>query len=111
MFLCFFGVDGLPCQDHFHGTEFAYCPRQSLCAACARHDSNVNLRLSELCGLRGYDDVAVHSQFAATAECVAADGCNDWLSGPLETVPECELVSQDEVNRCCFRKFFDVCSR
>jgi hypothetical protein len=57
-----------PVKHHLHRTHFADGSRQTLRAARARHDTDLDFGLSELRGFAGDDHVAVHHQFAAAAE-------------------------------------------
>src|SRR5262249_9027807 len=74
-------------------------PRESLRAARARHDAEVDLRLPELRGLRGDDQVARHRELAAAAEAIAGDGRNERRAQHPDRVPLVDAPVRVELDR------------
>src|SRR5207248_7352466 len=60
---------------------------QALCPAGAGNDPEVNLRLAELRGLRGDDDVADHRELAASAEGLSGDRRDYRRLDPADRLP------------------------
>ena len=70
-------ADGLSREDHLHGARLADGPDQPLRAASAGDRADGDLRLPELGGRAGQQDVALHGELAAAAEGEAADDADD----------------------------------
>ena len=79
--LGFSGVHHAAGQAHVHRLGLADQAGQPLRAAGARHDAELDLRLAELGGVGGDDEVAHHGQFAAAAEREAGDRGDDRACG------------------------------
>ncbi|KAG0762508.1 hypothetical protein G6F22_018622 [Rhizopus arrhizus] len=85
--LRFFGAHHAGGQRQVHGLGLAHGARQTLRAAGARDHAQLDLRLAELGGVGGDDDVAHHGQFAAAAQRVAADCGDHGLPDALQGFP------------------------
>ena len=97
-----------PGEDQVHRLRLADGAGQALGAADARNDAELDLRLAELRGVGGDDDVALHGELAAAAERKARDRRNHRLAGMGEAVPGGGEVPHERVHVGLARHLLDV---
>src|SRR5262249_6068562 len=74
-------------EAKLHGLGFADLPNEPLRASGPWHDPQLNLRLTELGGIGGDNNVAHHCELAATPECEPGDGGYGRLAQVSDAVP------------------------
>src|SRR5882724_10558967 len=82
--------------------------RQSLRAAAAGDDAEVDFRLTESRGLRCNDDVAAHCQFTAATKGETANGSDDRFGDLVDFIAIGEPFLNSFVKRSTLRHFLDV---
>jgi len=95
-FLC---REEAPGQHQLHCQCLAKRARETLGAASPGHDSDVDFGLPKLRRIAGDDHIAEHCQFAASAECISADGGDERLLQRGDALPLAELVAQKHLHR------------
>ncbi len=82
--------------------------QQPLRAASARHQAELDLRLAELRGSRGHDDVGMHGKLAAAAERIALHRGDDGLRAAGYHVPVTMRLLREHVGRAELFERLDV---
>ena len=75
--MSFLSVDHVSAENHFFAIAAAYDTGETLSAAEARCDAEANFRLTEFSVFSSITEVASAGEFAAAAESVAVNSCND----------------------------------
>ena len=95
-------------QAHFHRLGLADRARQPLRAAHARRDAELDLRLAELGGVGGDDEVGHHRHFAAAAQREAGDRGDPRLAGRGDLLPAGEEIGRIHVGEALGLHLLDV---
>ena len=95
-------------QDHVHRRRLAHGSREALRPAGAGDDPEARLRLAELGGLGGDDQVAGHRQLAAAAQAVARDRGDERRPERADRVPAIDAALVVEVDRGGLGELADV---
>src|SRR5262245_29050933 len=90
--LCFRRIDEISGQDQLHCFSLTDQPCESLRSATARNDTEIDFRLTELCGLRSDSKVAGQGQFHAAAKTETVDHRNYRLREFLDGIKDTPLL-------------------
>ena len=95
-------------EDQVHRQRLADGAGQPLRSAGAGDDPEAGLRLAELGGLGGDDQVTAHGQLAAAAQAVAGDRGDERCPEPADRVPALDAALVVEVDRRGLCELADV---
>ena len=88
----FFCVHVAAGEAQLHGLGLAHGARKALRATDTRNDTELDLGLAELRGIRSDDEIAEHRQLAATTERVSGDGGDQRLTSCCDAIPRGEEI-------------------
>jgi len=104
----FLDVHGAPGEAQVHRLGFADGAGEALGSADSGDDAEFDFRLTEFRGVGGDEDVAVHRELAAAAECISGY-CGDHRGAHVrQPVPCREPVVQVDIHVGLRRDFLDV---
>src|SRR5262249_27853377 len=101
-------ADRIAEQIDLHRARLACHARPALCAAGARDEADLDLRLAELRRLRRDDHVARQREFATPAEGVTADRRDDRLARAPQYLPDRGSKAVEHPGRTALPHLFDV---